>query len=71
MGNFSSFIIGAAIGVAVSAVVSYLFGPTNDAEYDATYRSRLDHALEEGRKAARARQIEMRQSFEAAKQSKP
>lgn len=70
MGKFSNFLIGAAIGVAVSAVVSYIFGPTNDAQYDATYRSRLDHALAEGRKAAQAKQIEMRQAFEEAKQSK-
>ncbi|MEZ4713670.1 MAG: hypothetical protein R3A44_41160 [Caldilineaceae bacterium] len=71
MGKLSNFIIGAAIGVAVSAVVSYVFGPTNDAAYDATYRSRLDRALEEGRKAAAARQLEMRQAFVEAKQPKP
>ncbi|MCB0084866.1 MAG: hypothetical protein KDE54_37975 [Caldilineaceae bacterium] len=71
MGKLSNFIIGAAVGVAVSAVVSYVFGPTNDAEYDATYRSRLDHALAEGRKAAQARQLEMQQAFVEAKKPKP
>jgi len=67
MGKISNFIIGAAIGIAGGAVVNYLFGPTDDAQDDGTFRSRLDFAMDEGRKAAHEKEVELRRDFEQGK----
>jgi len=67
MGKFSNFMIGVAIGVASGLVVNYLFGPANDAEDDGSYQSRLDQALEEGRRAAQEKEAELRRDFENGK----
>jgi hypothetical protein len=53
-------LIGAALGAAVAYTVNYFFGPTDAATYDQNYRSRLDYALDEGKRAAAEREAEMR-----------
>ncbi|MDQ3247899.1 MAG: hypothetical protein M3Q45_01700 [Chloroflexota bacterium] len=68
MGKFSNLIIGAALGATVGVVVNYLFGPANDAPFDATYRSRWDKAIEDGKQAADEREAELRRLFIEAKQ---
>lgn len=60
MGKGMYLLIGAALGAAVAYTVNYFFGPTAAATYDENYRSRLDYALEEGQRAAKEREIEMR-----------
>lgn len=71
MGKFSNLIVGTLVGTAVGVVVAYLFAPAQETRFDQTYRSRLDHALDEGRKAAAAREAELRQDFVNAKQPRP
>ncbi len=60
MGKTSYFIVGAAIGAVVAAAINYLFGPADGATFDANYRSRLDFARDEGKRAALAREAELR-----------
>ncbi|MEX1019650.1 MAG: hypothetical protein WDZ49_08325 [Litorilinea sp.] len=61
-------LVGAAVGAAAGLAYDYLFSPAQATKFDKTYRSRLDWALEEGEKAADARELELRLEFEAAKQ---
>ena len=69
MGKVSSFMIGGVVGALTGLAIDYLFGPARDTAYDQRYRSRLDHALEEGQKAADEQEAEMRRQFEAAKRA--
>lgn len=67
MGKSGNFIVGTLIGVAVGAAVAYLFGPAQNTRFDATYQSRLDRALDEGRLAEEAKAEELRREFAQAK----
>ncbi len=67
MGKLSSALIGAAIGASAGFVVKYLFGPANDTRIDATYQSRLDHALREGKRAADDHEAELRRQLAQAR----
>ena len=67
MGKSGNFIVGGLIGVALGAIVGYLLGPAQGTRYDATYQSRLDRALDEGRTAEEQRAAELRQEFLQAK----
>ena len=71
MGWLVSFVVGAAAGLASSAVFHYLFAPASEATRDGNYRSRLDWALAEGEKAAAEKERALRLELEAAKQPKP
>jgi gas vesicle protein len=71
MGKVSNFLIGAALGVAVGLVINYLFAPAPGTEFNKSYRSRLDQAIEEGKKAAEDHERELRQQLEAAKREAP
>ena len=64
MSKSAYLLIGAAVGAAVAYTINYFFGPTEAATYDQNYRSRLDYALEEGKRAAADREIEMRRQLE-------
>jgi len=75
MGWLVSFAVGAVAGLASSAVFLYLFSPasngsettTRGASIDVNYRSRLDAALEEGRRAAAETEAALRAEFAADK----
>ena len=67
MGKMSYLIIGAAVGAVMAAAINYLFGPAVDTTYDANYRSRLDLALEEGKRAALEREAELRRQLNVNK----
>jgi hypothetical protein len=71
MSRAGFFLIGAAVGTAVGIVINYVFGPTDDTEYNAAYRSRWDQAVEDGDRAADEREVEMRRQFSAAKTARP
>jgi len=71
MGKFSNLLIGTILGTAVGVLAAYLFAPAKETGFDQSYRSRLDHALDEGRKAAADREAELRQEFITAKQPRP
>ena len=68
MSKSQFFAMGALVGAAVAAAVTYLFAPARGTTFDENYRSRLDWALEEGQRAADAREVELRRQFEQAKQ---
>lgn len=53
-------LFGAAVGAAVAFAINYFLGPTAATTYDENYRSRLDYALEEGKRAAAAREAQLR-----------
>lgn len=57
--------LGAALGAAAAFVINYFLGPTDAATYDENYRSRLDYALDEGKRAAAARELELRGELQA------
>ena len=67
MGKTSYLIIGAALGAVVAVAINYFFGPAEPTVFDQTYRSRLDHALDEGRRAANDREAELRRQFDAVR----
>ena len=71
MGKTSYLLIGALVGAAAGAVVNYLFGPAQATTFDQGYRSRLDFALEEGERAADAREAELRRHFDDARRARP
>lgn len=60
MSRGTFLIIGAAIGAAAAMALNYFLGPAPETTYDAGYRSRLDFALDEGRRAAAERDKELR-----------
>jgi gas vesicle protein len=70
MGKSSSFVVGMMAGAAVGALFTYIFAPAKETTFDAHYLSRWDWAVAEGDKAAAARELELRQEFEMAKQQK-
>jgi hypothetical protein len=63
MNRTAYLLIGAAAGAAIAAALHYFLGPAPGTTYDANYRSRLDFALEEGRRAAAAREQELRRQL--------
>lgn len=65
-----SLVIGSAVGAAVGIAVTYLFGAANETAFDATYQSRWDRALEEGRVAAAEHEAMMRRQLVAATQQR-
>lgn len=70
MRKWVSLLAGTAVGALIGMTVSYLFGAASGTTYDERYRSRWDQALEDGRQAATAHELVLRQQLEAAKQSK-
>jgi hypothetical protein len=60
MSRGTYLLIGAAIGAGMAAALNYFLGPAPEATYDARYRSRLDFALDEGRRAAQEREHDLR-----------
>jgi hypothetical protein len=60
VGKSGYLLLGAAVGAAVAFTINYFFGPTEATTYDENYRSRLDFALAEGKRAAAAREVELR-----------
>lgn len=62
-------LIGAAMGAAVGMALNYFLGPADDTTYDADYRSRLDFAFDEGRRAAEEKERELRRQIIDFRQS--
>lgn len=71
MGRVLSFLLGATIGMAAATVVTYLFGPARNTNFNQHYRSRWDQALADGRQAADEHEAALRQQLAAAKQPRP
>ena len=65
MSKGTYLLIGAALGAAVGMMLNYFLGPAEDTTYDANYRSRLDFALDEGRRAAAEKESELRRQLVA------
>lgn len=60
VGKSGYLLIGAMVGAAVAFTINYFLGPTEATTYDENYRSRLDYALDEGKRAAAARETQLR-----------
>ena len=60
MGKSGYLLFGAMVGAAVAFTINYFLGPTAVTTYDENYRSRLDYALDEGKRAAAARETQLR-----------
>ena len=60
MGKSGYLLIGAMVGAAIAFTITYFLGPTEATTYDENYRSRLDYALDEGKRAAAARETQLR-----------
>jgi gas vesicle protein len=63
MNKTTNFILGTLLGGAIGYAVAYLLGPAHETRMDATYQSRLDKALAEGKQAADQREAELRADF--------
>lgn len=51
VGKAENLAVGLIIGAAVGAAIAYIFGPSRSTTFDASYRSRWERALAEGKKA--------------------
>ncbi|MBI1295239.1 hypothetical protein GC175_09820 [bacterium] len=67
MSKSINLFLGTVVGIAVGLAVGYVMAPARDTSFDKGYQSRVDRALEEGRKAAAQREAELRAEFEQAK----
>lgn len=67
MGKTENFAVGILLGAAVGAAVAYLFGPARNTTYDASYQSRWDRALAEGKQAELEHKRALEQKFVEAK----
>ncbi len=63
MSKGSFLLLGAVIGAGIAVALNYFLGPAPGTTYDANYRSRLDFALDEGQRAAREREDQLRQQI--------
>jgi hypothetical protein len=62
-------LLGVAVGAGIAVALNYFLGPAPGTTYDANYRSRLDFALDEGRRAALEREQQLRQQIIQMRQS--
>jgi len=60
MGQKRYLWVGAVLGVGGALLLAYLLGPAPGTQYDASYRSRLDHAFDERRRAAAEDDVRLR-----------
>lgn len=67
MSKSVNLFLGTVVGIAVGLAVGYVLAPARNTSFDRSYQSRLDKALDEGRKAAEQREAELRAEFERAK----
>ncbi|HAJ38652.1 MAG TPA: hypothetical protein DCL15_23540 [Chloroflexi bacterium] len=63
MSKGTFLLLGATIGAGIAVALNYFLGPASGTTYDANYRSRLDFALDEGRRAALEREQQLRQQL--------
>lgn len=63
MGKVGMALVGALVGAGVVALYGWLLGPAPETTRDAKYRSRLDDALEQGQRAATAKELELRSRY--------
>jgi gas vesicle protein len=71
MGRFFRFVAGLLLGAAAGAAAVLLFAPQSGAETRQVFQDRIQEILEEGRKAAEDRRLELTAQFEARKQPEP
>jgi gas vesicle protein len=66
-----SFLIGVVAGALVGAVVAILLAPASGSELQEQIRNRVQALIEEGKKAAAARQEELAVQLDAFKRGAP
>lgn len=65
------FVFSLGVGLTCGWLIGHMLGPDPKTRFDATYRSRLDQAWAEGRKAAEAHSQELWQEFDRRRQKPP
>jgi gas vesicle protein len=68
MGRMLRFAGGLLVGAVAGAVVVLLFAPQSGSETRQAFQARVQEILDEGRKAAEDRRLELTAQFEARKQ---
>ncbi len=66
-----SFLAGLVVGASVGAVVAILFAPSSGPELQRKVRTRVQEIIDEGKRAAEARRVELEAELEAFKRSAP
>jgi gas vesicle protein len=66
-----SFFVGVVSGAMVGAAVAILLAPSSGQELQNRMRSRVQALIEEGRRAAAARRVELEAQLEAFKRGAP
>ncbi|HDQ71308.1 MAG TPA: hypothetical protein ENN19_04320 [Chloroflexi bacterium] len=68
MQKFFNFALGALVGALVGSALALLLAPASGVEVQNQVRSRVQDLIEEGRRAAAARRVELERQLEAFKQ---
>ena len=63
MRGFFSFVQGAILGGAIGAAVGILLAPMSGEQLRQTIKDRTSYVIEEGRRAAEAKRLELEQEF--------
>ncbi len=63
MSRSTALLIGAVIGAVGAAAYAWLLGPAKGTTYDSNYSSRLDYALDEGKRAAAAKEEDLMRTY--------
>ena len=66
-----NFFVGVVSGAIVGATVAILLAPSSGQELQGRMRSRVQELIEEGRRAAAARRVELEAQLEAFKRGAP
>lgn len=71
MRKIVNFLAGFLVGSAIGAGIALLFAPSTGTELQEKIQARVEEIVEEGQKAAAARQKEMESQLEAFKSGTP
>ena len=63
MRGFFSFVRGAILGGAIGAAAGILLAPMSGEQLRQTIKDRTNYVIEEGRRAAEAKRLELEQEF--------
>ena len=63
MRGFFNFVQGAILGGAIGAAVGILLAPMSGEQLRQTIKDRTSYVIEEGRRAAEAKRLELEQEF--------
>ncbi len=71
MGRISGFLAGLMCGAVVGAVAALLLAPMSGRELQVQTRDQFDHLVEDARRAAETKRVQLEAQLEALKAPKP